>query len=54
MRHFQSGISSSFDMLMKGPRAMGRDQLRRLGKTYSRVKLISGTATTLLVPSASR
>jgi hypothetical protein len=35
--HLQSGISSSFDMSMKGPRVMGRDLIRRLGKTYSRV-----------------
>jgi FtsP/CotA-like multicopper oxidase with cupredoxin domain len=50
----QSGISSSFDMSMKGPRVMGKDLLRRLGKTYPRVKLISGMATTLPAPSASQ
>jgi hypothetical protein len=32
---------------------MDRDLLRRLGKTYSKVKLIPGTGTTLLVPSVS-
>jgi hypothetical protein len=52
--HLQSGISSFFDMSRKGPRAMGRDRLRHLGKIHPRVKLISGMATTLPAPSASR
>lgn len=34
--HSQSGILLSFDMSTKGPRAMDRDLLPHLGKTYLR------------------
>jgi len=50
----QSGILSSFDMLMKGPKAMDRDLPRPLGKTHSNLGLILGMAMTLPVRNASR